>query len=262
MPSSSRALMDHACSTGLNRSCTSVRWPSSQASWPVPQSLASVPVMAAMARGRRSRSVQLRRASIADHHSRSRKKSALSSIWRHGVRGVGPGRRRRSAAGVATRTFPRLQSTSRPRNCESMPCMYVRPPGMTCEAKTMWPRRRANSTGSALAGRPSSRRLDSQSVIVPCSLCCLASVRAMHRRPGKLRMRSPRNSMHRHGPRVLCGAHSRPISWQTASKTAARRRHSAPPPRSRPRSRSRPRMRECARRGPRSAAEPSRRWSR
>lgn len=36
----------------------------------------------------------------------------------------------------------------------------------------------------------------------------------------KLHMRSPRNSMHRHGPRALCGAHSRPISWQTASKTA------------------------------------------
>ena len=38
--------------------------------------------------------------------------------------------------------------------------------------------------------------------------------------------------------------------------------YGALPPRSRPRSRSRPRMRECARRGPRSAAEPSRRWSR
>ena len=112
MPNSSRQFIVRRSSAAVKRSCSSSLPPARKATCPVPQSLASVPVIAADARVGVASDRQLRSSSDVCHHSRSRQKEPVSCTRRHTL----PADRR-------ARTVPLSQSTSSPLIWLSMPCM-------------------------------------------------------------------------------------------------------------------------------------------
>ena len=110
MPSSSRQLMGRRFSAAVKRTTDSSRAPSSQSTWPVPQPLASVPVTTASPIGfSLSKGAKLREWRWSSHQSKSRQKPSVTSSS--------------CQAPPTGATVPRRQSTTRPLNCESMPCI-------------------------------------------------------------------------------------------------------------------------------------------
>ena len=193
MPNSSRQLIGRRRSACVKLREASSRAPSSHSTWPVPQLLASVPVSTASAASPfPTRGAKLRWSRWPCHHRRSRQKAGDTSRSRHPAE-----------AGF---TCPRCQSTTSPLNWLSMPCMYVRPPLTTWETKTSLPKKLASALGSATRS-PSPGSSASHASISETSLARRFRVIVMPLSPSVLQIKSPRNSMHRHGPRFLCGAH-------------------------------------------------------